>query len=111
MNMNTTESNELTEDELNKLANFSPAISDEEMMRMEEVASSDAVGLERRLCFVACARSADDISELSISEPEAFIEMMEAIEAFKTHAEGLAEIAETAYLRMQIADCRAEQQA
>ena len=108
---NTTESNELTDDELDQIANFPPAISDEQMMEMDKVAGSDSVGLKRRLCLIACARSAEVITKLSIEEPDAFTEMIESIEAFKTHVEGLAEIAETASIRMKIADCRAEQQA
>ena len=77
----TTESNELTKDELNELANFKPAISDKEMMQMEESANDEARGLQRRLCLVACARSVQEISELSIEKPDAFTEMMETIEA------------------------------
>jgi hypothetical protein len=104
-------SNELTKDELNMLANLPSAISSEEMMQMEEAANDKARGKQRRLCLLACARSTDVLSKLSVEAPDAFAEMMESIEAFKTHAKGLVEVAEAAYIRMLISGGCAKHQA
>lgn len=95
-----------SDQDLEGFVNFAPAISDEEMKRLDHAASTKERGVQRRLCLVACARSADDLSKLSTEEPKAFDEMLGCIEAFKEHAKGLAEISETAYLRMMMADCR-----
>jgi hypothetical protein len=74
-----------------------------ELNELEEYANSLALGMQRRLALLACARSDDELSYLSIKYPEAFQEMWELIAAFKDSAQGLAEIAETAYTRMLIA--------
>lgn len=98
--------NQLSEKELDALANFGPSISDEQADELEKSATTLERGQQRRLCLVACSRSADNLTQLSAESPEAFGEMLECIEAFKEHAEELAKLAETAYLRMLIADCR-----
>ena len=95
-----------TDEELSKLLNFPPSISGDEMEELAEAASDKARGLQRRLVLLACTRSADDLRELSIEQGEAFSEMLESIEVFKAHAQGLIEIAEIAVLRMKIVDCR-----
>ena len=109
--LSTQSLDELTNDELNHLTNFLPAISDEQMGLMEEAANDNARGLQRRLCLSACAQSADTLSKLNIVEPGAFAEMLEMIEAFKEHTAALSEVAESAYNRMIIASCRTEQEA
>jgi hypothetical protein len=96
----------LTDEELTQLANFGPAITDELVYQLEESASAKCRGIQRRLVLLACSRSVDVLSDISVKEPEAFKEMLECIEAFKEHAKGLAEMAESAYVRMLIADCR-----
>ena len=98
-----------TDEELDEVANFAPAFDDELMEKMESAASSKERGQQRRLCLLACARSAEDLSKLSIEEPEAFDEMLELVEMFKVHAKGLYEMAEAADARMKIADCRGEE--
>lgn len=102
---------QLNEEELDALASFGPGISDEQVDQLEESATARERGQQRRLCLVACSRSADDLTKLSIESPEAFGEMLECIEAFKEHAMGLAELSESAYVRMRIADCRTAEKA
>jgi|UPI00055A5C88 hypothetical protein len=75
---------------------------------MERTASGDSCGMHRRLAFLACSRSADELSKLNFEPPEAFEEILDNIEAFKDHAQALAEIAETACQRMSIAGRRQE---
>ncbi len=98
-----------TDEEFDELANFAPAFDDEVMEQLESAASNKARGQQRRLCLLACARSADDLSKISVEIPEAFGEMLELVEMFKVHAKGLYEMAESACARMQIADCRGEE--
>jgi hypothetical protein len=95
-----------TDDDIEKLADFGPAITDEEAYELEAVSIDKIRGVQRRLVLVACSRSADNLSKLSIENPDAFLEMQDSIEAFKEHAKGLLEIAESACIRMLIADCK-----
>ncbi len=102
---------QLSDEELDALASFGPGISEDQVNQLEKSATTQERGQQRRLCLVACARSADDLSKLSMESPEAFGEMLECIEAFKEHAKGLAELSESAYVRMLIADCRTAEKA
>lgn len=97
-------SDDLNEAEMEALANFGPAIDDEEMERMEK--GAQGAGVSRRLTLVAMARDADTLSKFSIESPEAFGEHLAYVESFRDHAKALLEVAEAALLRMQIADCR-----
>ena len=98
--------NEITDEELEKAANFEAAISDDQMYELEEAANDKSRGQQRRLVLVACSRSAEKLSDLSTLCPDAFIEMKESIEAYREHAKGLLEMADSASFRMTIADCR-----
>ena len=105
--MATTNSTQGTDEiDLDALANFGPAIDDETVDILEKSASTPARGQQRRLCLIACSRSADVLSNLSIESPEAFTEMIECVEEYAEHAKGLHEMATAALLRMRIADCR-----
>lgn len=97
---------QMTEEEVEGMANFGPSITDGLAEDLEKSATTKERGQQRRLCLAACARSADDLSKLSIEAPDAFGEMLECIEAFREHAQGLAAVADSAYLRMKVADCR-----
>lgn len=92
-----------TVDELNGSANFQADLSDEQVESMEAAASAKCRGIQRRLCLVACARSFDELRTVSVESTQAFLEMFESIEAFRTHCQGLTEIAEAAYVRMLLA--------
>ena len=96
----------MSDAELDELANFGPAIDDEDVYKMERAASSKGIGQARRCTLLAMARDADCFSKMSLEVPQAYGEMREAIERFREHAQGLLEIAESACMRMAVADCR-----
>ena len=81
---------------------FSADISDEQVQSMEKAATTQARGQQRRLCLATCARSSDDLRKLLEEAPDAFLDALNMIEAFNTHAKGLAEISETALARMML---------
>ena len=81
---------------------FNADISDEQVQDMEKAATTQARGQQRRLCLATCARSSDDLRKLLEEAPEAFLDSLNMIDAFHTHAKGLAEISETALARMML---------
>ena len=81
---------------------FNADISDEQVWSMEEAATTQARGQQRRLCLVACSRSSEDLRKLLEEAPDAFLDTLNMIEAFHTHAEGLMKISETALARMML---------
>ena len=81
---------------------FNAEISDEQVRSMEEAATTQARGQQRRLCLATCARSSDDLRKLLEEAPEAFLDTLNMIEAFRNHAKGLAEISEAALARMML---------
>lgn len=97
-----------TDDELNQMANFGPLLTDVERGLIEEDSSSQARTEQRRLCLVACARSAETLNRLRTEEPTIFADMKETIEAFKEHAASLAKLSEAALTRMMLVDCMEE---
>jgi hypothetical protein len=106
--VSNAEDERLSDEELAELADFAPCFDDAAMERIEEIASSKAIGQNRRCMLVILARDADTSSDFSISEPEAFGEMRECVEAYRDHAKQMLEMAETACIRLAIADCRPE---
>tara|TARA_R110002073_G_scaffold287129_2_gene451838 strand:- start:8398 stop:8745 length:348 start_codon:yes stop_codon:yes gene_type:complete len=97
---------ELSEVELNEMANFKADIDDATMMELEEAASNQCRQQQRRLVLLAVSRDADFLSQLSIDEPEAYGEMLESAKYFLEHTKGLLSISESAVFRLEIADCR-----
>lgn len=89
-----------TNDDANSPVKFEAAFSDEDMERLEVASSSKVRGMQRRLCLVACARNAEALRKLRDTEPDAFEEMFDMVEAFREHTKGLVEMAESAYERM-----------
>lgn len=82
-------------------ANFEPALTESQAYSLELSATNR--GKQRRCVLLACSSSSDKLRELRDNEPEAFLDMLNAVEAFKNHAQGLAEIAEAALCRMLLA--------
>jgi FtsZ-interacting cell division protein YlmF len=89
-----------------KEPHFGPAIDDVTMQSMEAGASSKQRGIDRRVVLMVMARDSEVLAKFSIDEPEAFEEMRKTVERFKSHARALLDVAESASLRMSIADCR-----
>jgi hypothetical protein len=89
-----------------KTPHFGPAIDGATMERMESGASSNQRGIDRRLVLLVMARDSEALARFSVDEPEAFEETREAVERFKNHAKALLKVAESASVRMSVADCR-----
>ena len=83
---------------------FGPAIDDETMRRMEEGASSKGTGISRRIVLLVVCRSAEQLGQISLDEPECYSQMRGDVESFRDHAKALLEVAEAAVLRMKICD-------
>ncbi|WP_305073887.1 hypothetical protein [Propionivibrio sp.] len=79
---------------------FNADISEETMRSMEQAATTQARGQQRRMCLAVCARSSDVIQKLMEESPEAFIETIDMIEAFHEHAQALVKVSESALARM-----------
>ncbi|TCW28646.1 hypothetical protein [Gulbenkiania mobilis] len=103
--MNTSNATQANQSEF---ANFGPVIDAATMAHMEKAAAGNEVGTSRRLALLACARSMETLAAISAEQPEAFADILDSVESFKEHAQGLLEVAETALLRLQLADCRNE---
>ncbi|MBK9346727.1 MAG: hypothetical protein IPN06_09990 [Burkholderiales bacterium] len=78
-------------------------IDDATMMQMEEGASSQERGQQRRLVLLACARDSDTLVRVAKEEPIAFEEMAEMVIEYHQHAKGLFDIATTAFARIAMA--------
>jgi hypothetical protein len=88
-------------------ADFEADLSPSQVSSMEKAASTQERGVQRRLCLLACSQDAEALRKLRAETPEAFTDMLQAIEAFKDHAQGLAEISEAAHMRMLLIDAEA----
>lgn len=82
---------------------IAPALTQDQMERMEKVAASNAVGQGRRCALAACATSGDKLREMCQKDAAAFEEMFVAIDNFREHTKGLSEVAEAALTRMLVA--------
>ncbi len=89
-----------------ELPDFSSELDDEAMNQLETAAQSQGIG--RRLALVALSRDRATLAALCVDSPATFREMVEAIESFKAHAEGLSELADSAMARMLVAGAHAE---
>lgn len=105
--MATENVNELAEEKaLDDMANFGAQFDDGEMERLEAHAGGQGIGQARRMTLVALARDADMLSNLSLSAPDAFGAMRDAVDDFAEHAKHLLEAATAAQIRLTITDCR-----
>ena len=97
-----------TKDKLAASDVFDAAITDEQVMSMEEASSDSVRGQQHRLCLIACSRSSDVLHKLMEENPDAFMDMLDMFEAFNGHAKALAEIADSALARMLLVGQSAE---
>ena len=100
----------MTDQQAEELLSFGPAIDDATAEEMESGAASIETGQLRRCTLLAYSRSCEDLSRLFLEAPEAFKEMVDAIESFSAHAEALKEVADSALVRMKLAEIRATPQ-
>jgi hypothetical protein len=96
----------LSDWEPNELTSFGPCFDDVTMGHIEEVANSQAVGVNRRFMLMVLARDADASAKFSSSKPEAFGELCECIRTYRDHVREMLELAEMACARLAIADGR-----
>jgi hypothetical protein len=87
---------------MDQVANFGPALDSDTIKQVEASAASRERGIQRRAVLVVLSSGADGLSKLSSESPDAFRETLECAEAFAEHTKALAEIAETAVLRLKI---------
>lgn len=97
----------MTDQQAEELLSFGPAIDDATVEELERIAASKELGQQRRCALLVYSRSCEDLSGLAVEAPEAFKEMQEFIEAFSEHAAGLKEVADSALIRIKLADIRA----
>lgn len=97
----------MTDQQAEELLSFGPAIDDATAEELERVAASNEIGQQRRCALIAYSRSCEDLGKLAVEAPDAFKEMMEVIKEFSEHAEALKEIADSALIRMNLAEIRA----
>lgn len=90
--------------ELEKLANFGPALDDATMYELEKVAGGRDIGIQRRIALAVLTKSAEELSKVSAESQETYAEMRRAIEGFREHVEGLHGAATAAALRIVVAD-------
>lgn len=97
-----------TDQELEELARFEPAFDQATMARLESVAGGLAAAQQRRVTLAVLTRSGEQLGETRVESAETFATMMDAVNGFKQHVQGLLEVANAAAMRMKIADCYGE---
>jgi hypothetical protein len=96
---------QLSDKKPHESANFGLCFDDVTIGRIEEVANSQAIGINRRCMLMVLARGTDTSNSFSSSKPEAFRELRECIQAYRDHIREMLELAEMACARLAIADC------
>ncbi len=98
----------MTDTELDALwAKMSPPqIDDKTIEELETSASTQERGQQRRICLVAVGRGLTELEKVSTEDPELYGEMCELAEVYLEHAKGLAAMAESAVMRLTLADLR-----
>ncbi|MDP3106949.1 hypothetical protein [Hydrogenophaga sp.] len=89
-----------------ELINFKADIDQQKVEELEKAAQEFGYG--RRLALLSIGSDRDKLASIATDEPEAFEEMLLAIENYKAHAEGLSKMAEAAYIRMIVAGAYSE---
>jgi hypothetical protein len=75
--------------------------------RLEEVAASNGVGINRRVSLCVHTKSVDELADLALRDPETFKEMLSAVRHFYSHLSGALEIAKAAEARLALASAAA----
>lgn len=101
----STGSKKLTDKQAKELTSFGAAIDDATVRSLDRIASSPAVGINRRLSLLALSRDAATLAKIRSEAPEAFKEMLECVASFEAHAKGVYECAQSAHVRLMLADC------
>lgn len=96
----------LSDKEPNELTSFGPCFDDVTMEHIEDVANSQAMGVNRRCMLMVLARDADVSTRFSNAKPGAFGELRECIQTYRDHVREMLELAEMACARLATADGR-----
>ena len=76
----------------------------EDIEELERIAAGDAVGESRRMMLTIVRASMDALAKIRKDMPDDFSAMQEAIQAFKSHAEALAEFSQVALNKLAEAE-------
>lgn len=85
---------------------FGAAISVEKVGEMEDAATTQARGQQRRIMLMVMFKGAEDLAKISEENPVVFREMRGMVQAFLPHARALAEFAQKAVTRLMVVDLR-----
>lgn len=91
---------------INEAISFDADIDDKTMMQLEEAAASSSRGQQRRIVLLALARDSDNLTNISMQEPNLYEEMIEMSEIYLEHAKALVSITEKAISRLKIANSK-----
>ncbi len=95
-----------TDAEVERLLNAPAYIEVGQMGQLEECATSNVLGQSRRCTLGVLTQPVKRLIEISREQPDVYAELVGAVAAFKSHAQGLLEFATTAEIRLMIADER-----
>ena len=79
---------------------FQAAISEEQMMQME--ANAD-YGVSRRIMLAVLTKDSEQLRSAFTTSPDAMLEALEMIVAFKSHIDDVKSLAESAIARLALA--------
>jgi len=79
---------------------FEAAIDQDTVYKMEESASSQSRGQQRRLVLLQLSQDSASMIEFARNEPEAFEEVSHRVLDFHEHAKALMEVADAAVARI-----------
>lgn len=94
--------NDLSSDEIARLADFDAEISPEEVKLLEEAAATRERLHQHKLCLLAMTSNSQMLKDLRRADPEEFDAMFEMVDSFQEYAKNLAEISQRAYYRMLV---------
>ena len=100
--MQKDDTNDLSSDEIEQLADFDADISPDEIKRLEEAAATRERLHQHKLCLVAMSSNAEMLKEIRRNSPQEFDAMLEMVNAFQDYAKSVAELSQKALYRMLV---------
>ena len=100
--MPTADTNDLSSEDIEQLADFDADISPDEIKRLEEAAATRERLHQHKLCLVAMSSSAEMLKEIRRNSPQEFDAMLEMVYAFQDYAKSVAELSQKALYRMLV---------
>lgn len=90
----------------NSAVEFGPCFDDEMMDRIEAAASSNDLGITRRIALTLCARGSVEAEGIA-ADPDLFCHMLHKVRDFRSLLDDLVTVAKTAEARLEWAGERA----